>query len=237
MRRQSNQRGTLSNVPAQPKTAPGDPTAGPAAPVVFVLHGPSGVGKDSIIGRLGVRRLTSTTDRAPRHRDDGHKDTEVDGVDYHFVSPECFSEMIAESRFAEQAGVYGHRKGLEWREILEAMESGADFIIRTDVQGARTWRERLQGCLTLLVVGVDPELPLAAHELDLRQRLIERKETGAEIRTRLASLPLDLQGWAENDYVVVNRRGGLDAAVARVKAILETERVRADRVAPSLRGT
>lgn len=210
--------------------------AAKTTPVVFVLHGPSGVGKDSIIARLGMKRLLSTTDRAPRHRDNGHKDTETDGVDYHFVTPEKFSEMIAESLFAEHAGVYGHRKGLEWREIRGALESGEDFIIRTDVQGARTWRERLDGCVTLLVVGVNPVLPIEAHAADLRERLIERQETEEEIRTRLGALPADLDGWIENDYVIVNGRGSLDGAVRYVRFILRAEHRREGRQPPRLRG-
>ncbi|MGH2626292.1 MAG: guanylate kinase, partial [Anaerolineales bacterium] len=110
-------------------------------PVVIVIHGPSGVGKDTVIDRLreraNVHRATSTTSRPPRHY-------EEDGVHYHFVSDLDFRHKIEAGDFIEHARVYDQWKGVERREIEEPLSRGEDVIIRTDVQGARTWREKLE---------------------------------------------------------------------------------------------
>lgn len=196
-----------------------------ARPLAIVLHGPSGVGKDSVIGALraktGIHRATSTTDRAPRPG-------ERNGIDYHFVTRDKFEEKVARGDFFEYARVYGDWKGLEKREVLVPLAEGRDVIIRTDVQGARRWREILDGAIYIFLMAEDRET--------LRARLIARgSEDGESMARRLAELEEELADVENNDYVVVNHHGGIDAAADEIRQIIECERANPDRQAPHLR--
>jgi guanylate kinase len=194
-------------------------------PVVVVLHGPSGVGKDTVIARLrdrlGIRRATSSTTRPPRPG-------EVDGVDYHFLDEETFRRKIADGEFLEFAEVYGDLKGLERRELEEPLARGEDVIIRTDVQGARWWRKVLEGAVFVLLV---PEDIVA-----LRRRLEGRNSEDPEsLAKRLAEFDAEVADAPNNDYVVVNREGALDETVEELASIIERERANPDRPVPRIR--
>lgn len=193
-------------------------------PVVVVLHGPSGVGKDSVIAQLrqrtGIHRATSSTSRAPRPG-------EVDGRDYHFLSEVEFEEKIAAGDFAEYARVYDQWKGMEKREILPYLEAGTDVIIRTDVQGARTWRERLQGAVFVFLMAENRDV--------LRARLIERNtEDGKSLADRMEALERELEDIPNNDHVVINHHGGVEAAAAEIERIIESLRADPRRPRPGL---
>ncbi len=182
--------------------------------VVVILHGPSGVGKDSVVDRLreqiGIHRATSTTSRAPRSY-------EVDGVHYHFVSRERFEEMIEAGEFAEYARVYGDWKGLEKRELFGPLEEGRDVIIRTDYQGAHHWREALEGAISVILLAEDGE--------SLQKRLAQRdSESPESLARRQAELEAELADMDSNDYVVRNEHERLDKAVAEIAEIIERER-------------
>lgn len=183
-------------------------------PLVIVIHGPSGVGKDTIIDRLRERtrihRATSTTSRPPRHY-------EEEGVHYHFVSDREFERKIAAGDFIEHARVYDQWKGVERREVEDWLIRGEDVIIRTDVQGARTWREKLEGAIFVFLIAEDREA--------LRQRLVSRgSEDDGSLAIRIAELEDELADIDNNDYVVVNRHGKLDEAIDEICAIIEKER-------------
>lgn len=182
--------------------------------VVVILHGPSGVGKDSVVEklkeRLDIHRAISTTSRPPR-------EYEVDGVHYHFVSSDRFEEMIARGEFAEFARVYDQWKGLEKRELLVPLEAGKDVVIRTDVQGARHWRRVLEGAISIFLMAEDREA--------LRARLIDRQtEDGKSLERRAAELEEELADLEQNDYVVINHHERLDETADEVAAIIERER-------------
>jgi guanylate kinase len=183
--------------------------------VVVILHGPSGVGKDAVVDalreRMGIHRATSTTSRPPRDYEEG-------GNHYHFVTREQFEQMIEAGEFAEYAKVYDDWKGLEKRELLEPLEQGKDVIIRTDVQGARHWRETLEGAVSIFLMAEDRE--------SLRARLINREsEDGESLARREAELEAELDDLEHNDYVVLNRHGRLDDAVDEIAGIIEAERL------------
>jgi guanylate kinase len=200
-------------------------------PVVLVLHGPSGVGKESVIAGLQraipIHRATSTTDRAPRPG-------ERDGVDYHFVTTEEFERRIREGAFAEHARVYGDWKGLERREIEGPIQVGRDVIIRTDVQGARTWRERLEGAVSVVIVAVAHDLDAEQHRSVTRERIIGRdgKLPPEVLSTRLNEVDEEIADLPNNDYVVVNGEDGLEDAVAEILEIIERERMNPSRPRP-----
>lgn len=182
--------------------------------VVVILHGPSGVGKDSVVEalreRIGIHRATSSTSRPPR-------DYEVDGVHYHFLSEDEFEAKIRQGDFAEYARVYDQWKGLEKRELLEPLERGEDVIIRTDVQGARHWRGLLDGAVSIFLVAEDREA--------LRKRLLLRKtEDGNSLARREAELEAELDDREHNDYIVLNRHGDMEGAINEIAEIIERER-------------
>ena len=188
-------------------------------PLILVLHGPSGVGKDSVIAELrkrtGIHRATSSNSRPPR-RD------ERQGVDYHFLSREEFQRKIDAGDFIEHARVYGDFKGLERRELEAPLTKGEDVLIRTDLQGARALREMLRGAVFVLLTAESRE----ALEARLTARESESEETLAR---RLAEVDEELADAPNNDYVVENREGGLDDAVDELVRIVERERVNPDR--------
>jgi guanylate kinase len=194
-------------------------------PVVVVLHGPAGVGKDAVVDRLrersAIKRATSCTTRAPR-------EGERHGVHYYFLSHEEFQRGIAAGDFAEWAWVYDDLKGL-WRSEIEGPVSrGEDLIIRTDVQGARTWRDRLEGAVFIFLMAEDREA--------IRARLIGRNSESEEsLARRMEELEAELADIPNNDYLVINRHEALDAAVDEIEAIVAREREDPRRPVPRLR--
>ena len=205
-------------------------------PLVIVLHGPSGVGKDSVIAelrkQLGIHRATSTTDRAPR-------ENERDGVDYYFVTSDEFLSRVEQGRFAERAKVYGDLKGLERAEIEGPLSRGEDVIIRTDVQGARTWRTLLEGLVSVFLLtsnGEEPALDVrdgvsfSKDQVEkvrslLRSRLVSRETDDPEaIAKRLKEIDEEVADLPNNDYVVFNISGQLAGTVARFAEIIASER-------------
>ena len=196
-----------------------------ANPLVIVLHGPSGVGKDSVIDllrqRTGIHRATSTTSRPPRNG-------EVDAEHYHFVSREEFERRIKAGEFIEWALVYGDYKGVERRKIEEPLSNGKDLIIRTDVQGARAWRQKLEGAISVFLTAEDRDT--------LRARLIQRQsESDESLAARVAELEAELDDIPNNDYVVTNEHGSLDAAVDELERIIAIEHANEKRGAAHIR--
>jgi guanylate kinase len=188
-------------------------------PLIIVLHGPSGVGKDSLIDRLrqrtGIHRATSSTSRAPR-------DGETDGNHYHFLSKEEFQRKAEAGDFAEWALVYGDYKGLERREIEGPLTRGEDVIVRTDVQGAKTWRKKLDGAIYVMLVPED----LA----ELRSRLARRGSEDADaFDRRLAEFDAEMADLPNNDYVIRNRKDRLEDAVSELERIIAKEHSKASR--------
>lgn len=195
-------------------------------PLVIVLHGPAGVGKDSVIEKLqartGVKRATSATTRLPRKGEEHARD-------YYFLTRAEFEAGIQAGLFVEYATVYDDYKGVYASEVARLIESGEDMIIRTDVQGARTWREKLDGAVFIFLMADDRET--------LRNRLIGRNsETVDSLDRRLAEIDEEIADMGNNDHVVYNHHGALDAAVDDIEAIMERERANPRRPVPRLRG-
>jgi guanylate kinase len=190
------------------------------APLLVVISGPSGVGKDSVID--GLRQtdhefefVVTATDRPPRPG-------EVDGVDYHFVSTAEFERMIAENELIEYAQVYDQHKGVPKRQALVALESGVDVLMRLDVQGAATIRQRVPGAITIFLI--------TASAGELLSRLSRRATDSAEqIQQRFDTAMAEMARMPEFDYVVINHEGRLDETVRTVEAILTAEKCRTGR--------
>ncbi|MDD5371155.1 MAG: guanylate kinase [Anaerolineaceae bacterium] len=185
-----------------------------ALPLLIVISGPSGVGKDTVIKRLQERNLpmhfviTATT-RAPRAG-------ERDGVNYFFVSPDRFREMIAHGELLEHANVYDDYKGIPKEQVRQALASGKDVILRLDVQGAATVHAL---CPEAVLIFLTP-----ANEEELISRLKEREsESENSLRIRLDTARQEIAHLDEFEYCVVNSQGQLDAAVDAIVSIIQAE--------------
>jgi guanylate kinase len=183
-------------------------------PLLIVISGPSGVGKDTVIQRMKERKLpfhfvVTATTRPPRPN-------EVHGVDYFFVSHDEFAEMINQDELLEYAIVYNDYKGIPKQQVRQALESGKDVVMRIDVQGATTIRELCEDALMIFLTTQD--------EQEMVTRLSARKtETPEGLNLRIATARQELKRIVEFDYVVVNREDQLDDAVDTILAIIHSE--------------
>jgi len=188
-------------------------------PLLLVISGPSGAGKDALLRRLKGRELpihfvVTATDRAPRPG-------ETHGVDYFFITTEAFEAMIEKDELLEHAIVYGQHKGIPKQQVQQALASGKDVIMRLDVQGAATVRHLVPEAVLIFLT--------ASSEAELELRLHKRKgDSPEQIQKRLATARAEMRQLAEFDYVVVNRNGELDRAVDDVLAIIRAEHCRAE---------
>ncbi|MCB0065166.1 MAG: guanylate kinase [Caldilineaceae bacterium] len=189
-------------------------------PVLVVISGPSGVGKDATLNLMKQRAdfpfyfvVTATT--RPK------RPAEVDGVDYHFVSVGEFAEMIEEGELLEYAVVYGDYKGIPKKHVREALASGQDVIMRIDVQGAATIRKLVPNAITIFLV--------AESEDELVRRLQERKTEDADkLKMRIVTARQELKRLRDFDYVVVNHMDKLETTVEQVLSIIRAEKSRVD---------
>jgi len=199
------------------------PDPGEASPpLVIVVSGPSGVGKDALLARVRGRDPRYVTPVTQTTRDP--RPGEVDGRDYIFVSHDQFAADLAGGELLEHAQVYENFYGVPRSQLRQALASGLDVIMRVDVQGARTLRALLPGALFLFLAPEDPD----QLERQLRARGYEDERA---LRIRLAMSAGELDQQDTFDYVVINREGDLEGTAERVLAILERERARRDRVA------
>ncbi|MDW8318941.1 MAG: guanylate kinase [Anaerolineae bacterium] len=188
-------------------------------PLLVILSGPSGVGKDAVMARmreLGVPFYQVIT-AATRPR----RPNEQDGVDYHFVSLERFAQMIEQGELLEHAVVYGDYKGIPKAEVRKGLASGLDVVLRVDVQGAATIRRLVPQAVAIFL------MPSSEEELVNRLRQRRTEDPGA-LAMRIATAREELRRLPEFDYVVVNRQNRLDEAVQQVLAIMTAERCRVD---------
>jgi guanylate kinase len=183
-----------------------------------VLTGPSGAGKDSIVERLKTLLpaavfATTATDRAPRPE-------ERDGVDYYFVSTDRFEEMIREGGLLEYARVYDQWKGVPKAPVREALERGADVVMRTDVQGARYIAREVPGTLTIFIAAPSDE--------ELERRLRSRGgDSEEQVALRLQVAREETEQASDFDYMVVN--DDLEHAAEEIVAIIDRARADPDR--------
>ncbi|HUI89380.1 MAG TPA: guanylate kinase [Anaerolineales bacterium] len=183
-------------------------------PLLIVISGPSGAGKDAVVQRMKERGLpfhfvvTATT--RPR------RPNEVEGRDYFFVSKEEFARMIEQDELFEYAIVYGDYKGNSKRQVRDALASGQDVVMRLDVQGAETVRKLVPEAL-LIFITTDSEEELVSR---LKQR---KTETDDSLAIRIATARKELQRMQAFDYVIVNHDFLLDHTVDIVRAIIDSE--------------
>jgi guanylate kinase len=183
-------------------------------PLMIVISGPSGVGKDSVVKALMQRNtsyhfVVTTTSRERR-------ENEVDGVDYFFVTKEHFEDLIARNEMIEYALVYDQYKGAAKQQVRDAWASGKDVIIRVDVQGADTYRKLFPEAMLVFL------LPTSEEELIFRLR-DRGTETEESIALRMATTRKELEYLPIFDYIVFNPAGCLEEAVDKLEAIITAE--------------
>ena len=183
-------------------------------PLLIVISGPSGAGKDTVVQRMKERGLpfhfvVTATTRPQRPN-------ELDGRDYFFVSKDAFARMIDQNELIEYALVYGDYKGIPKAQVRQALGSGKDVIMRLDVQGAETVRKLAPDAL-LIFVTTDSEEELVGR---LRQR---KTETDDSLAIRIATARKELQRVEAFDYIIVNHDFLLDHTVDVVRAIIDSE--------------
>jgi guanylate kinase len=194
-----------------------DPNNPVSSPLLVVISGPSGVGKDVTLKRMKemgcpFHFVVTTTDRPPRPG-------EADGVDYVFVSTAEFERMIAGDELLEHAIVYGQHKGVSKAQVWGALDSGQDVMMRLDVQGAATIRQMAPDAVLIFLTAESEEVLVA--------RLTARRtESEAALRTRFENARREMTRVDEFDYIVVNRDGQLDETVKMIMSIIDAEKHR-----------
>lgn len=187
--------------------------------VVFVVSGPSGSGKGTVLRPVveateGLTYSVSATSRQPRP-------TETDGTDYHFVTRDDFARLLADDQLLEYTEYAGCLYGTPRKPVEEAIASGLDVVLEIETEGAAQVRKRLPDAVLILV--------LAPNAAELVRRLRERgTEDDAEIAERLRAYQRELAAWPLYDYLIVND----DVVAARedLVAIIQAERCRASRL-------
>ena len=183
-------------------------------PLLIIISGPSGVGKDAVVKTLQRREnslhfVVTATSRKMR-------EGEVNGVDYIFISVEEFESMITRDELLEYAVVYEQYKGIPKSQVRDALRSGKDVIMRIDVQGAATIRRLCPEAVLIFLI--------PANQPEWIKRLEERRsETPESLKLRIATAKQELTRMGEFDYVVVNAQDCLDEAVDAIEAIIEAE--------------
>ncbi|MGE0370398.1 MAG: guanylate kinase [Gammaproteobacteria bacterium] len=182
---------------------------------LFIVSAPSGAGKTSLVRAVladdaGVAVSVSFTTRPPRAG-------ERDGIDYHFVERERFLAMVEAGEFLEHAEVFGNYYGTARSEVGGRLAQGSDVILEIDWQGAQQVRQAFPAAVGVFI--------LPPSRAVLRERLNGRgKDDPAVIERRLRAAVEEISHYSEYDFIVINDH--FDAALADLRAILRTERLR-----------
>ena len=201
----------MTNSEGQPPLSP------PAKPLLIVLSGLSGAGKDEVLTRLRksgcpLEFIVTVTTRTKRVN-------ESDGVHYRFVSREKFQELIDRNELLEWAKVYGNWYGVPREPVKQALEQGKDAIVKVDVQGAATIKKIMPQAVFIFLA------PPSMEELVLRLKK-RRTESPEDLDLRIKTAEAELEKLPLFDYLVFNRHGEIDRAVADIEAIITAEKRR-----------
>jgi guanylate kinase len=187
----------------------------PAPPLLVVLTGPSGVGKDVTLERmrelgLNFHYVVTVTTRKQRPG-------EIHGKHYFFVTPQEYKHMLEHGELLEHAEVFGNCYGIPKSEVIDPLRRGQDVIMKPDVQGAATLR------------AIEPEavfifLAPPSMEEQARRLFLRKTEDPQELARRLSVARQEMHELTHFDYVVVNHSNKLDETVRTIEAILKAEK-------------
>jgi guanylate kinase len=189
----------------------------PTKPLLIVLSGSSGAGKDALLARMKelnypLEYITTVTTRPQRA-------SEKDDVDYHFISTERFQEMISRKELLEWANVYGNWYGVPSQPVKQALEKGQDVIVKVDIQGAATIKKILPQTVLIFLI------PPSMEELTIRLKQ-RRTESAFDLALRLKTAEEEVEQLSLFDYIVLNKRDEIDLVVSDIKAIITAEKCR-----------
>ena len=189
----------------------------PTKPLLIVISGPSGAGKDAVLTKMKelgypFEYIVTVTTRPQRGK-------ERNNVDYHFISTERFQEMIERKEFLEWANVYGNWYGVPKEPIKQALDKGQDIIVKVDIQGAATIKKILPQAVFIFLV------PPSMEELVLRLKQ-RHTESPFDLALRTKTAEEEIKQLSLFDYIVVNKRDEIDLAVSDIKAIITAEKCR-----------
>lgn len=181
--------------------------------ILFVLSGPSGVGKGTVLDQLmkdykNIKYSVSATTRKPR-------EGEIDGVDYFFITQDKFENMKKENEFIETACVHGNNYGTPRSYVEECLKNGEDIILEIDIQGAKQIKDKFKDAVYIFLLPPNYE--------ELKNRLEKRdSETEESLRIRLKNASDEIQEMKNYDYKIVNDK--LHTTVKKVEEVIEKER-------------
>lgn len=181
---------------------------------LFVVTGPSGAGKDSVIEKaqelgLEFESITTTSTRPMRPG-------EAEGNPYHFITTEEFEEKIDNAEMIEWAEVYGYHYGSTREEVEKKRKKHGMVLIKVDPQGARTFKEMMPDAVTIFIQPPSFEF--------LEKRLINRASDSEEvIQKRLETAKTELQNLQDWDYLVVNEENKLEQAAQQLISIIHNK--------------
>jgi len=184
-----------------------------ASGLMFVISGPSGVGKGTIynivLDKMSfIKRSISVTTRQPRTG-------EVEGVNYYFKTIEEYQQMIANGDFLETASVFQNYYGTPKAPIMKMLENGDDVMFEIDVEGAKQIKAKYPDCIQIFII--TPTLKMLEDRL--KNRGTESKES---LRIRLNGARGEIEQFKQFDYLVFN--DNLDDAVDSVVSIIKAEK-------------
>ncbi len=178
---------------------------------LFVISGPSGVGKDTLVGLVlpgpaNLERVVTATTRPPRPG-------ERDGINYWFLTAEEFERRIKANEFLEWAVVHGNRYGTPAPAVSEKLAHGISLILAIDIQGAKSIRDEMGEAVTIFIA------PPSFKELEERLRG-RSTECDAEINGRIEAAEDEMAQMDKYDYAIVNTE--IEQAAGELKQIIES---------------
>jgi len=189
----------------------------PRGPLLIVLSGPSGAGKDAVLNKMReagypLKYITTVTTRPQRAN-------ERDKIDYQFVSKEKFQEMLSRNELLEWANVYSNWYGVPKEPVRQALDKRQDTIVKVDIQGAASIKKIAPQAVFIFLK------PPTMEELitRLKQR---HTESAFDLALRIKTAREELKQLPLFDYLVINKRDKIDLAVSDIRAIITAEKLR-----------